>query len=99
MKFHLTIKDNETGETLRELDTNAIIGGVVNEEGSETILAAKCNDIDLAKAIIATEMGAKHVKRKKGFLFELLLAHLLEETTSEVKDLNSKIEAEEGAEQ
>lgn len=90
MKFHITIKDNETGETLRDIDTNAIIGGVVKEEGSETILIAKCNDYDLAKAVIATEMGTKHVKRQKGLLFRLLLADMTEGTTTEVKDLSDK---------
>ena len=32
MKFHITIKNNETGEILHDQDCNAIIGGICDNE-------------------------------------------------------------------
>lgn len=99
MKFHITIKDNETGETLRDLDTKAIIGGALNEEGAESIIIASCNNIELAKTIHAAEAGTKHVKSQKGLSFRLLLEAVADVTTSEIMDPRSKPDEKEDTEQ
>lgn len=99
MKFHITIKDNETGETLRDIDTKAFIGGALNEEGAESIIIASCSDIELAKTIHAAETGTKHVKSQKSFTFRLLLEAIADSTTSERVDPRSKTETEEDTEQ
>ena len=44
MKFHLTIKNNETGEILHDTDCNAIIGGITDNEKSTSVVLTHCND-------------------------------------------------------
>ena len=92
MSFHITLKNNETGETLRDLDTKAFIGGALKEEGAESIIIAACNNVELAKTIHAAEAGTKHVKSQKGFTFRLLLEAIADSTTSEMVDPISKTE-------
>ncbi len=55
MKFNLTIKDNETGEILRNIDTNAILAGVCDNGQPQAILLADCDAKELAIATVATE--------------------------------------------
>lgn len=47
MKFHITIKDNETGKILRDQDCNAIIGGLCDNEKSASVVLVQCNGKDL----------------------------------------------------
>ena len=49
MTFHITITNNETGETLADLDSCAIIGAIdVEEKGTREIAMFDCNGIVLA---------------------------------------------------
>lgn len=48
-KLHITVTDNETGETIVDSDTNAIIGALdQGDEGTGAMLFTSCNVIDLA---------------------------------------------------
>ena len=68
--FHLTIKDNETGEILRDVDVNCLIGGVaVGDAASQGIAIARCNDLELAHCIVSAETAVKAIKKRKGFKF------------------------------
>lgn len=55
MRFNITIKDNETGETLRNIDTNAILAGVCDGGQPQAILIAECDSKELAIATVAVE--------------------------------------------
>lgn len=46
-KFHITITDNETGETLKEADACAIIGACNEDEHTASIVLSKCGTMDL----------------------------------------------------
>lgn len=67
-KFHITIKNNETGEILRDLDTCAIIGAFdVDEEGTGCLVCTACNAIELAAtadaAVTAALKATHHLPR------------------------------------
>ena len=47
MKFHITIKNNETGEILHDQDCNAIIGGICDNEKNTSVVLTQCNGKDL----------------------------------------------------
>ena len=53
-KFQITIKNQETGEVLVDINTNAIIGAVDNGAGTRVIGLTDCKGHDLA----ATAAGA-----------------------------------------
>lgn len=51
MKYTVTIKDNETGEIVREVECNSIVGGIsINEEKSASIGIADCEGRELLGA-------------------------------------------------
>lgn len=39
MKFHLTVKDNESGRIVHDIDCNAIVGALATENGTTNQLA------------------------------------------------------------
>ena len=47
MKYHLTIKDNETGEILNDGDYCAIIGGVSTEKETTEVVLTDCEALPL----------------------------------------------------
>lgn len=55
MKYHIIITDIETGETIREFNTNAIIAGVHEEEHFASIVLTDCDAITLLNTIQATK--------------------------------------------
>ncbi|MBP3590191.1 MAG: hypothetical protein J6J61_06405 [Muribaculaceae bacterium] len=59
MKFHITITNNETGETLHDADTCAIIAGVNEGEESGCIVMVDCGPIALAETLEAAKTAAK----------------------------------------
>lgn len=63
-KFHLTITDNETGETKCDLDTSAIVTAF--DEGTHTryILMANCSIYDTASVIDCAMDGVKRDLKK-----------------------------------
>lgn len=50
-KFHITIKDNETGEILHDSDTKAIIGAFDSQDKTECIATIACNPMTLASTV------------------------------------------------
>lgn len=72
MKFHITVTDNETGETLKDSDACCIIGACTEGEHTEVLVAIHCTATDLANAINSTEEAVAHVKREHPEL-ELML--------------------------
>lgn len=51
MKYTVTIKDNESGEIVREVECNSIVAGVsINEESSALIGIADCEGRELLGA-------------------------------------------------
>lgn len=38
MKYHVTIKDNETNKTLQEFDCNTVVGGATGDGGLCTVI-------------------------------------------------------------
>lgn len=74
--FHLTIKNNETGEILRDVDVNCLIGGVAIGDDSTGIIVASCGELELAEGIVAAENAIKAIKKREGFLFSRLVKRL-----------------------
>lgn len=54
-KFHIAIKNNETGKILYNVDTDAIIGAIHEEDKSAAIGLSACS----SKALLATVLTAK----------------------------------------
>ena len=61
MKFNITVRDNETGEILRNIDTNAILAGVCDNGQPQAILLADCEGKELAIATVAVERALTKV--------------------------------------
>ena len=55
MKFHVTIKNNETGEILHDDDCNAIIGGICENEKSASVVFTSCNGLALARCVFSAK--------------------------------------------
>ena len=54
--FHLVITDNETGETVRELDFDAIIGAIhTGEQECGGIIISRCNGLSLAETMASAK--------------------------------------------
>lgn len=55
--FHLIITDNETGETVRELDFDAIVGAVhIDECQAAGVYITRCNLMDQAETLKSAEV-------------------------------------------
>lgn len=59
-KFHITIKNNETGEIMHDIDTKAIIGAFDSQDKTECIAVTECDPMTLA----STVNGVKSVLEK-----------------------------------
>lgn len=58
-KFHITIRNNETGEILHDLDTCVIIGAFdVDEEATGRLVYTACNAIELEATATAAVLAA-----------------------------------------
>ena len=89
-KYSITIKDLETGETLVDDVTNAIIGSFnADEKGKAQMLFTSCDTIDLIELLVSAERLVKKVFNDKP---ELLLKRLMLEA------LEAKAATEEGGE-
>lgn len=61
MNWHLTIKNNETGETVKELDICSFIGAVGTEDGSCALAMTNCNGMKLTETLISAENALQSV--------------------------------------
>lgn len=50
-KWHITITENETGNTTLDIDTNAIIAAIDENEGTRALCMTRCDPITLAAAL------------------------------------------------
>lgn len=63
-KFHITIKDNETGETLHDLDTAAIVGSFENGDSVTTLGLTRCKPSDIVCTVAAAKLAVHLVTRE-----------------------------------
>jgi hypothetical protein len=58
MRYTVTIKDNESGEILREVECKAIVGGIaINEEESASLVVSSCSGEELLEACKSAKKG------------------------------------------
>lgn len=57
-KFQIIIKNRETGETLVDANTKAIIGAIDEDEGTCSICFTTCNGVELAATATAAILVA-----------------------------------------
>lgn len=75
MPFHLIVTDNETGETVRELDFDALIGTAHIAKGEAGGLwIMRCNSFAVLETVIA---GEQLLDRVKGECPEVAMMHTL----------------------
>lgn len=67
-KFHITIKNNETGEIIHNVDTDAIIGAVHEEGKTAAIGLTACNGATLLETASATKKVLKEITSKSPML-------------------------------
>lgn len=60
-KFHITITNNETAETLVDRDTSVIVGAMDEGEGTRTVCFTCCGATELA-AVLASVMQVANMK-------------------------------------
>jgi hypothetical protein len=89
MKYTVTIKDNESGKILEELECNAIVGGAsLNEEESVSIGITNCNGAELLGTCKSAKMAILAVLEKDpalDIMFTLFEMKLLAERKKKLK--------------
>lgn len=91
MKFHITITDNETGETLKDSDACCIIGAFNQGEYTAGMAITCCTAPDLAITINGAEDAINHIKSEHPELELLLkLKHLLDGLETEDEETKDK---------
>ncbi len=69
MPFHLTITDNRTGETVRDLDFDALIGSAhISNDEAAGLFVTSCNTLAVAATVAAAESTLHHVEQKDPML-------------------------------
>ena len=63
-KFHITIKNNETGEIMHDSDTKAILGAFDSQDKTECIAALECNPVTLASTLNGAECVLDDIRNK-----------------------------------
>lgn len=85
-RFHITIKNNEIGETLLDLDTNAIVAGILDDDGSFSIGHTHCNADGLLSTICSAEKAINQLLKKHPQLLLLKMLTETEEATDETTE-------------
>ena len=69
-KFHITIKNNETEETIIDIDTSAIIGSVDDGESTRVLCFTDCDGLSLAATCVGAleAVGGGQEGLPEGFL-------------------------------
>ena len=62
--FHITITDLTTGETLIDENSEAILGGIVCDDGVHGIRYTHCNTLKIIKVVTVTEKIVRSTKEK-----------------------------------
>lgn len=88
--LHLTITDNETGETLRDLDCDCIIGAVHLSEGeSGGLFIARSTTLAQAETVCAAEATVARALKKDPMLClakGIINAEAVEKITEETEN-------------
>lgn len=63
-RFHITITDNETGETIYDTDTTAIIGGFENGDKTNTLVFTDCDFVDIACTLTAAKQAINAITKE-----------------------------------
>jgi diadenosine tetraphosphate (Ap4A) HIT family hydrolase len=82
-KFHLTITNNETGETIHECDAYAIIATISREETTDSLALVECNPFDLAHLLVGLESTVDELYQEHPEL--ALLKQMLKTTNKETE--------------
>jgi hypothetical protein len=61
MPFHITITNNETGETLHDRDVYAIIGAFKEENRTGCVALTECNAFEIAATIDGALDAIQHI--------------------------------------
>lgn len=95
MKYTVTIKDNESGEIVREVECNSIVAGVsINEESSASIGIADCEGRELLGACESAKKAIYRVLEDDPTL-QILFTLFEMKMNIEMRDkLNKEIEKE-----
>lgn len=64
-RYHITIKDNSTGESLVDIDSNAIIASYDEDGTTHKTAATHCSPFDLACTIRAAEEVCEDLREQK----------------------------------
>lgn len=93
MSFHITVKDNDNGKVLVDLDALCIIGGLnVVERGVAEMCFTSGNMIPDGKAVTAAFIAAEFVLRKlHPTVGEVVLKAVKECTEQTIKDMEGAI--------
>ena len=59
--FHITITNNETGETLHDADVCAIVGAFNEGERTAVVGLTMCNALDIAETINGAKDAIQHI--------------------------------------
>ena len=62
MKFHITITNNETGETIHDTDACAILASINVGSTTREVQAVACGPEEFAKALNGAESIVRHVR-------------------------------------
>lgn len=93
MPFHLTITDNETGETVRELDFEALVGTAHIAEGKAAgLYMTRCNSFALVETVISGEHLIDRVKKEQPEVAMLCALHKLSGIEPETEETETKNE-------
>lgn len=57
-QFHITIKNNVTGEVIKDLDSDAIIGSIESEEGTASVVMTNCSTKQMINSILTAKKAA-----------------------------------------
>ncbi len=71
-KWHITITENETGNTKLDIDTDAIVAGIDENEGTRLVQMANCS-VAAHAAAMAFVLDSIEETRKENPLIDMLL--------------------------
>lgn len=73
-KFHITIRDNSTGNVVQDCETSCIVGAFHNDDTDDTatLVAANCNTLDLAHTTCCAAQAVQMVQDKRPELAALI---------------------------
>ena len=57
-QFHVTIKNNETGEIIKDIDSDAIIGSIASEDGTAAVVMTHCGTKQMINSILTAKKAA-----------------------------------------